>query len=195
ATTPALVTAQPAPPAAPPAPKAQASRLEALETLTAAEADTLEAIVARLIPSDANGPGAARGRDLTVWRLGRGGAGRNLPYGRGKNHLGGRYARRCLSVRTSLPPDGIRKTLSTAPFENPINTRAGFSLIPHISKSVDNCMACNMLPCSLGQIEMPDVEQARGVVREGQHGLADGGKSNPRASASRWAARMGCGAI
>jgi hypothetical protein len=31
-------------------------RLEALETLTAAEADTLEAIVARLIPTDANGP-------------------------------------------------------------------------------------------------------------------------------------------
>jgi gluconate 2-dehydrogenase gamma chain len=63
ATTPALVTAQPAPPAAaPPAPKAQASRLEALETLTAAEADTLEAIVARLIPSDANGPGAAEAR-------------------------------------------------------------------------------------------------------------------------------------
>jgi Gluconate 2-dehydrogenase subunit 3 len=37
-------------------------RLEALETLTAAEADTLEAIVARLIPSDANGPGAAEAR-------------------------------------------------------------------------------------------------------------------------------------
>jgi len=65
ATTPALVTAQPAPPAAaptPPAPNLQASRLEALETLTAAEADTLEAIVARLIPSDANGPGATEAR-------------------------------------------------------------------------------------------------------------------------------------
>jgi gluconate 2-dehydrogenase gamma chain len=37
-------------------------RREALETLTAAEADTLEAIVARLIPSDANGPGAAEAR-------------------------------------------------------------------------------------------------------------------------------------
>jgi len=58
ATTPALVTAQPAPAA----PNLQASRLEALETLTAAEADTLEAIVARLIPSDANGPGAAEAR-------------------------------------------------------------------------------------------------------------------------------------
>jgi len=42
-------------PAAPP-------RREALETLTAAEGDTLEAIVARLIPSDANGPGAAEAR-------------------------------------------------------------------------------------------------------------------------------------
>jgi gluconate 2-dehydrogenase gamma chain len=60
ATTPALVTAQPAPPAAPPPPRA--TRLEALETLTAAEADTLEAIVARLIPSDANGPGATEAR-------------------------------------------------------------------------------------------------------------------------------------
>jgi gluconate 2-dehydrogenase gamma chain len=35
---------------------------EALETLTAAESDTLEAIVARLIPSDEKGPGAAEAR-------------------------------------------------------------------------------------------------------------------------------------
>jgi gluconate 2-dehydrogenase gamma chain len=39
-----------------------AAPLEALETLTAAEADTLEAIVARLIPSDENGPGAKEAR-------------------------------------------------------------------------------------------------------------------------------------
>lgn len=37
-------------------------QLEALEALTAAEADTLEAIVARLIPSDENGPGAKEAR-------------------------------------------------------------------------------------------------------------------------------------
>jgi gluconate 2-dehydrogenase gamma chain len=42
-------------PAAPP-------QLEALETLTAAESDILEAIVARLIPADENGPGAAEAR-------------------------------------------------------------------------------------------------------------------------------------
>jgi gluconate 2-dehydrogenase gamma chain len=41
---------------------AAARQLEALETLTAAEADTLEAICARLIPSDENGPGAAEAR-------------------------------------------------------------------------------------------------------------------------------------
>jgi gluconate 2-dehydrogenase gamma chain len=41
---------------------AAAPQLEALETLTAAEADTLEAIVARLIPSDENGPGATEAR-------------------------------------------------------------------------------------------------------------------------------------
>jgi gluconate 2-dehydrogenase gamma chain len=35
---------------------------EALETLTAVEADALEAIVGRLIPSDENGPGAAEAR-------------------------------------------------------------------------------------------------------------------------------------
>ena len=35
---------------------------EPLENLTAAESDVLEAIVARLIPSDANGPGAAEAR-------------------------------------------------------------------------------------------------------------------------------------
>jgi gluconate 2-dehydrogenase gamma chain len=37
-------------------------RREALETLTSAESETLEAIVARLIPSDASGPGAAEAR-------------------------------------------------------------------------------------------------------------------------------------
>ena len=44
-----------------PSPTATA-QLEALETLTAAEADTLEAIVARLIPTDENGPGATEAR-------------------------------------------------------------------------------------------------------------------------------------
>jgi len=37
-------------------------RLEARETLTAAEAEILEAIVSRLIPSDDNGPGATEAR-------------------------------------------------------------------------------------------------------------------------------------
>jgi gluconate 2-dehydrogenase gamma chain len=37
-------------------------RREALETLTAVECDILEAITARLIPSDENGPGAAEAR-------------------------------------------------------------------------------------------------------------------------------------
>lgn len=42
---------------------ANASRArEAYETLTAAEADMLEAVVARLIPTDANGPGATEAR-------------------------------------------------------------------------------------------------------------------------------------
>src|SRR5438132_196429 len=55
APTPAAIAAEPShPPAAP--------RLESLETLTAAESDTLEAIVARLIPTDENGPGAAEAR-------------------------------------------------------------------------------------------------------------------------------------
>lgn len=47
---PALTTAAPVP------------RREALETLNAAESDALEAIVARLIPTDENGPGAAEAR-------------------------------------------------------------------------------------------------------------------------------------
>src|SRR2546421_1153388 len=55
APTPAAIAAEPShPPAAP--------RREALETLTAAEADMLEAMVARLIPTDENGPGAAEAR-------------------------------------------------------------------------------------------------------------------------------------
>jgi gluconate 2-dehydrogenase gamma chain len=39
-----------------------AVRRERLETLTAAESDALEAIVARLVPSDESGPGAAEAR-------------------------------------------------------------------------------------------------------------------------------------
>ena len=39
-----------------------AIRREPLEHMTAAEADVLEAVVARLIPTDANGPGAAEAR-------------------------------------------------------------------------------------------------------------------------------------
>jgi gluconate 2-dehydrogenase gamma chain len=46
----------------PAAPTPSPARLEALETLTAAEADTLEAIVARLIPTDETGPGATEAR-------------------------------------------------------------------------------------------------------------------------------------
>lgn len=41
---------------------APAPRREALETLNATEADALDAIVARLIPSDENGPGATEAR-------------------------------------------------------------------------------------------------------------------------------------
>ena len=47
-------------PAAPEAPPA--IKREPIENLSAAEADTLEAICARLIPSDANGPGAREAR-------------------------------------------------------------------------------------------------------------------------------------
>ena len=44
-------------------PKATAMPLrEALETLTAAESDILEAMVARIVPTDSNGPGAAEAR-------------------------------------------------------------------------------------------------------------------------------------
>jgi len=42
--------------------KEGAPQLEALETLTSAEADILEAICTRLIPSDENGPGATEAR-------------------------------------------------------------------------------------------------------------------------------------
>ncbi len=49
--------AQSKPPASP-----QQPVREALETLTAAEADVLEAMVARIVPTDENGPGAAEAR-------------------------------------------------------------------------------------------------------------------------------------
>jgi len=48
--------------ARPASPAATAPRREPIENLTAAEAGTLEAICARLIPSDANGPGAREAR-------------------------------------------------------------------------------------------------------------------------------------
>ena len=44
------------------APAAPAAPREAYETLTAAESDVLESMTARLIPSDANGPGAKEAR-------------------------------------------------------------------------------------------------------------------------------------
>jgi gluconate 2-dehydrogenase gamma chain len=47
-------------PAAPPTPVA--ARREPIENLTASEADMLEAICARIIPTDANGPGAREAR-------------------------------------------------------------------------------------------------------------------------------------
>ena len=49
-------------PASPAAFQAAQPRREALENLTATEMDLLEAIVARLIPSDATGPGATEAR-------------------------------------------------------------------------------------------------------------------------------------
>jgi gluconate 2-dehydrogenase gamma chain len=55
----AAVSETPLAPGVAPAPKPTG---EALETLTAAEADALEAMVARLIPSDENGPGATEAR-------------------------------------------------------------------------------------------------------------------------------------
>ena len=47
---------------------------EPLETLTSAEADVLEAICARLIPTDANGPGAVEARAAHYIDRGLGGA-------------------------------------------------------------------------------------------------------------------------
>jgi gluconate 2-dehydrogenase gamma chain len=55
--------AEPASSAAPPEPQsAPAPRREALEHLSAAEADLLDAVLDRLIPSDATGPGAREAR-------------------------------------------------------------------------------------------------------------------------------------
>ena len=59
------------PAAAPPAP---ATKREPVENLTAAEADMLEAICARIIPSDANGPGAREARAAHFIDRGLGGA-------------------------------------------------------------------------------------------------------------------------
>ena len=56
------VDATPAPAEAAQAPAVPPVQREALETLTAAEADVLEAITGRLIPADANGPGAREAR-------------------------------------------------------------------------------------------------------------------------------------
>jgi gluconate 2-dehydrogenase gamma chain len=54
--------AEQARPAATTAAPAAAIRREPIENLTAAEADLLEAVCARIIPSDANGPGAREAR-------------------------------------------------------------------------------------------------------------------------------------
>ena len=46
------------------APSSAAPRREPIEHLTAEEADLLEAICARIIPSDASGPGAREAREI-----------------------------------------------------------------------------------------------------------------------------------
>ena len=56
------VPAQAALPAAEAAGQTPEPAREPLETLSPGEAETLEAMVARLIPSDANGPGAREAR-------------------------------------------------------------------------------------------------------------------------------------
>src|SRR5262245_35191166 len=59
---PDLLTSSPVPESAGQAAQSAAAAREAFETLSATEADLLEAIVARLIPSDALGPGAKEAR-------------------------------------------------------------------------------------------------------------------------------------
>src|SRR6187455_2941596 len=71
--TPALPAAEQVRPVAPAAPPA-APRREPAENLTAAEADMLEAICARIVPSDANGPGAREARAAHFIDRGLGGA-------------------------------------------------------------------------------------------------------------------------
>ena len=61
-------------PAAAPAAQSAAVKREPIENLTAAEADTLEAICARIIPTDANGPGAREARAAHFIDRGLGGA-------------------------------------------------------------------------------------------------------------------------
>jgi gluconate 2-dehydrogenase gamma chain len=62
ATVPAMLLPSPALPAQAVSPQAGQAPREALETLTAAEAEIVEAIGARLIPTDDNGPGATEAR-------------------------------------------------------------------------------------------------------------------------------------
>jgi gluconate 2-dehydrogenase gamma chain len=61
-------------PAAVPATQSPAIKREPIENLTAAEADMLEAICARIIPSDASGPGAREARAAHFIDRGLGGA-------------------------------------------------------------------------------------------------------------------------
>src|SRR5271170_3741695 len=68
-----------------------AAPLEALETLTAAEADILEAIVARLIPSDQNGPGATEARAAHYIDRALAGSSRLFPSGVRAGSCGGRH--------------------------------------------------------------------------------------------------------
>ncbi len=58
-------TQRPAPSAGTSLPAAMSHTGDALEALTASERDTLDAMCARIIPSDASGPGA---REAKVWR-------------------------------------------------------------------------------------------------------------------------------
>src|SRR5215471_5808402 len=76
----------------------------------------------------------------------------------------------------------IQKTLSSVVFKNQTDTRA------ELSSGYGVCCGTRNT-----RLRTPYVKhEARGVVRASEHRRTDAGKSNPRASASRRAAGLGC---
>ena len=166
---------------------------EGLESLTAAEADAVEAIVDRLIPTDANGPGAAEARVARY--IDRALDGELAPL---RRHLLRRARRRRRLLAEPLrgrPRRPHRRPAGRCPHGRWQRTRCpGFTPVAGVLRPRPRARAP-------GDVRRPVPRRQRGIHRLGPHrlrrrearvqrrGAADGRHGRPGAQVDRWTTR------